>query len=236
MSELDNAALFEAALTGSVPTDTQETQSEEPAIQEDQQHSVDPGTETATSLQPTEQSEAQAKAQPQVDWEARFRGLSRRYNQDRQRWQELEQRLLEYEELLIDQATSDLPEEERAYQAEMLRLAAEARRMYEAAAQQAAFNEEVSRIQTIQLLANEYQIDPRQIAHIPDPEWMEYEARRIAETREQIRAAQEKAERMSRGADRFEGSGSVSPDKKPKTEEEAAAEFMRQAQRLGLSF
>lgn len=224
MQDLQDAALLDAALTGSGSPDTAETQApQEPAQQAGQYVSdADAGYGDA---QPEQQ-------EPPVDWEARFRGLSRRYNQDRRQLDELSAQVMHYEDLLIDQVTQDLPEDERDYHQQMLYMAAHARRAEEAARQQAMMNQEMMRAQTIRNLAESYGVPPHELMLFDDPQSMHLHARRVSALMQQANHQQ----RRQSGADRFEGAGAGTAWQEPTTEDEGADAFVRELRQMGVQF
>lgn len=196
------------------------------------QGSVEPTSPEMTQPDLGTQTDQQPQ-KPTVDWEARFKGLQRRYDMDRQRYQELEQRALAYEEALIEQVTRDLPDEQREQQAQQLQMAAQLRRMYEATMQQAQANEERDRLAVIDYLSRTHGVDPWELAQFDRPEAMEFHAISVGRREKALAQLARQQQRQTQGADRFEGQGVPAPPKPITNEDDAADAFMQAVQRLG---
>jgi len=161
----------------------------------------------------------QEKAQ---EYEARFKGLQRRQQQDSELAKQLRAQLEQREAELARFQISLLPQEQQ--QPALMAYQAEQARRYESEQRQAeqSVMAQVLKEHTVTMLSTKYKVPAAELADFDDPYAMEKYAKKVHDMRGKTAKRAEKQARQETDADRFEGTGAPSqPRKAPETMDEA---------------
>lgn len=169
--------------------------------------------------------------QSQEDWEARFKGLQGRLQQEIEARRYTEAEKVQLEARLLQASVRDMdPEDQQAAMALWQQQQQHRYSQMQTAQTQAQMNE-LAKVFVVNQLSQKYGVPVKELEQFPDPHSMEAHARLVADNRR----SQKKAERKTDRKDNFGsgGSGVASPKrKKPANLRDARSAFAEAAKRM----